>query len=81
MRLSRNPPDESRSGSPLGGGETLADERKARTLELWSRRSQRPLTEEDAREIAENMTGFFRVLLEWKAKKATLGVERDRHAA
>jgi hypothetical protein len=81
MRLSRNPPDESRSGSPLGGGETLADERKARTLELWSRRSQRPLTEEDAREIAENMTGFFRVLLEWKAKKRTPDVDRERNAA
>ena len=41
----------------------------------------RPLTEEDAREIAENMTGFFRVLLEWKAKKRALGVDRDRNAA
>jgi len=81
MRASRNPVDESGSGSPFGGGETLADERIARTLEIWSRRSSRPLTEEDAREIAENMTGFFRVLFEWKAKKATLGVERDRHAA
>ena len=81
MRASRTPVDKSGSGSPFGGGETLADERIARTLEIWSRRSSRPLTEEDAREIAENMTGFFRVLLEWKAKKETLGVERDRHAA
>jgi len=62
-------------------GKTLADERLARTLELWSRRSQRPLTEEDAREIAENMTGFFRVLLEWKAQKRAPGVDRDRAAA
>ena len=62
-------------------GETLADERLARTLEVWSRRSTRPLTEEDAREIAANMTGFFRVLLEWKAKKRTHGVDRDRNAA
>jgi len=81
MRHARNPVDESRSGSPSGGGETSADERSARTLELWGRRSSRPLTEEDAREITENMTGFFRVLLEWKAKKATLDVEPDRHAA
>jgi len=81
MRPSRNPVDESRSESPLGGGETPADERRARTLELWSRRSARPLTEEDAREIDENMTGFFRVLLEWKAKKRALGDDRDRHAA
>ena len=81
MQLSRNPAEESRSGSPSGGGETPADERSARTLEIWSRRSMRPLTEEDAREIAENMTGFFRVLLEWKAKKRALGVDRDRNAA
>jgi hypothetical protein len=62
-------------------GQTLADERLARTLELWSRRSARPLTEEDGREIAENMSGFFRVLLEWKAKKRAPGVDRDRNAA
>jgi hypothetical protein len=65
----------------LGGGETSAGERSDRTLEVWSRRSTRPLTEEDAREIAENMTGFFRVLLEWKAKKRAPGVDRERNAA
>ena len=81
MRPARNPAAESRSGSPSGGGENPADERSARTLELWSRRSTRPLTEEDAREIAENMAGFFRVLLEWKAKKRALDVDRDRNAA
>jgi len=81
VRLSRNPADETRSGSPLGGGETSPGERSDRTLEVWNRRSTRPLTEEDAREIAENMTGFFRVLLEWKAKKRALGVDRDRNAA
>jgi hypothetical protein len=81
MRPEKSSVDESRSESPSGGGETPADERSARTLELWSRRSARPLTEEDAREIAENMTGFFRVLLEWKAKKGALAVCRDRNAA
>jgi len=81
MRPSRNPVDESRSGSPSGGGKTPAGERSDRTLEIWSRRSSRPLTEEDAREIAANMTGFFRVLLEWKAKKRAPRVDRDRNAA
>jgi hypothetical protein len=81
MQASRKPVDESGAGSPFGGGETLADERIVRTLEIWSRRSSRPLTEEDAREIAENMTGFFRVLLEWKAKNRAPGVDRDRNAA
>jgi len=81
MRTSRDPVDESRSSSPLAAGEAAADERIARTLEIWSRRSSRPLTEEDAREIAANITGFFRVLLEWKAKKRAPGVDRDRNAA
>jgi hypothetical protein len=81
MRPSRTSVDESRSESPSGGGETPADERSARTLEFWSRRCAQPLTEEDAREIAENMTGFFRVLLEWRAKKRALDVDRDRNAA
>ncbi|HVC78264.1 MAG TPA: hypothetical protein VND96_17275 [Candidatus Micrarchaeaceae archaeon] len=65
----------------LVSAKTLADERLARTLDLWSRRSTRPLTEEDARVIAENMSGFFRVLLEWKAKQRALGIDRDRTAA
>ena len=37
------------------------------TLELWQRRASRELTGEDAREIAENVAGFFRLLLEWKS--------------
>jgi hypothetical protein len=81
MRPSRIPVAESRSGNPSGGGETPADEGSARTLELWSRRTTRLLTDEDAREIAENMTGFFRILIEWKAKKRALGVARNRNAA
>jgi hypothetical protein len=36
-----------------------------RTLGVWRPRSPRSLTEEDARQIAANMTGFFSVLAEW----------------
>ncbi len=36
-----------------------------RTLEVWQPRTSRALTREDARQIAENVTGFFRILLEW----------------
>ena len=38
-----------------------------RTLELWQPRSSKALSEEDARQIAENVTGFFRILMEWGA--------------
>ena len=43
---------------------------QARTaLRLWQPRASRPLSEEDAREISENLIGFFRVLAEWDAKE------------
>lgn len=40
-----------------------------RTLEVWQPRTQRLLSLEDAREIAENMTSFFDILREWEAKE------------
>jgi hypothetical protein len=43
------------------------DSRADRTLRLWQARTSRKLTSEDVREITANMTGFFRLLLEWQA--------------
>jgi hypothetical protein len=37
----------------------------ARTRQIWQPRIGRDLTDEDARQIAENVTGFFTVLAEW----------------
>ena len=37
------------------------------SLALWQRRTERQLTTEDARQISENVVGFFRALLEWEA--------------
>ncbi len=37
----------------------------ARTRQIWQPRIGRDLTDEDARQIAENVTGFFAVLAEW----------------
>jgi hypothetical protein len=43
-----------------------------RTIELLQPRLPRELTREDARHIAENVTGFFSILAEWsKAEAAT----------
>ena len=36
-----------------------------RTRQVWQSRIRRDLTDEDARQIAENVTGFFAVLAEW----------------
>jgi hypothetical protein len=37
----------------------------ARTRQIWQPHIQRDLTDEDARQIMHNVTGFFRVLKEW----------------
>ena len=36
-----------------------------RTREVWRPRVGRDLTREDARQIIENVTGFFAILTEW----------------
>jgi hypothetical protein len=36
-----------------------------RTCRLWQPRIGRDLNREDARQIAENVTGFFGILAEW----------------
>lgn len=40
-----------------------------RTIEIWRPRVGRPLTREDARQIVENVTGFFAILLEWDRER------------
>jgi hypothetical protein len=46
---------------------------KARlTVEVWQPRAARDLQDEEAREIAENIVGFFNLLLEWES------AERER---
>jgi hypothetical protein len=39
-----------------------------RTIQVWQPLSEDRLTEEDAREIVENLTGFFSLLEEWDQK-------------
>ena len=43
-----------------------------RTHKVWQPRIRRKLTDEDARQIAENVTGCFSILAEWSrpAKEA-----------
>ncbi len=35
------------------------------TIRLFQARTNRPLNKEDARQIVENMIGFFQILAEW----------------
>ena len=36
-----------------------------KTRKVWQPRMQRNLSDEDARQMAENVTGFFAILAEW----------------
>jgi hypothetical protein len=47
--------------TPKPANDNLLD----KTLTVWQPRSRRNLSREDAREIAENVTGFFSILHEW----------------
>jgi hypothetical protein len=47
-----------------------------RTVVLWQSRGRRTLSHEDARQIVENITGFFSVLHEW-SRAETLAVAND----
>jgi hypothetical protein len=40
------------------------------TIEVWQPLSTTHLNREDARQILENMTGFFNLLLSWQAAAA-----------
>jgi hypothetical protein len=62
-----------------------------RTRQVWQPRLGRDLSREDARQIAENVTGFFAILAEWSRaetpvpanhmrKPSTSDVRREKKA-
>lgn len=61
--VARSAPRRSR-WAPVPANSPLIDS----AMKFWQPRSQRPLSREDAREIVENITGFFSILLEWEAQ-------------
>jgi len=40
-----------------------------RTIEVWQPRNANRLSDQDARAILENVTGFFTLLLEWETSE------------
>jgi hypothetical protein len=53
------------------------------TVTFWQPRTSRKLTREDARQIVENVNGFFRILLEWEmaSQREAAAVEPQPTAA
>jgi hypothetical protein len=53
-----------------------------RTRQLWTARLGRDVSCEDARQIAENATGFFAILAEWaRAERLAAANDNEGHAA
>ena len=53
-----------------------------RTRQVWQPRLGRDLSREDARQIAENVTGFFTILAEWsRAVMSAPANDTDRPSA
>jgi hypothetical protein len=52
-----------------------------RTLEFWQTRTSQRLTREDAREMVENITGFFRILREWEVADQPAATHREKTKA
>jgi hypothetical protein len=50
---------------PDAANDNDAGKHIARTRQIWQPRIQRDLTDEDARQIMHNVTGFFGVLAAW----------------
>jgi hypothetical protein len=49
-----------------------------RTIGLWQSRGRRTLSHEDARQIVENVTGFFSILHEWSRAEAVAAANDNR---
>jgi hypothetical protein len=70
---SEKPPAE---GGTTGNSRTYPSEDLIQhTIRVWEPRLGRTLTEEDARQILENVVGFFRVLHDWNRKEHQAGAE------
>lgn len=50
----------------------------AQTKGFWAKRSGRLLSDEEAREAAANVSGFFRVLAEWKREACEDDEQKER---
>ena len=61
--------------TPSAANDNLID----RTRQVWQPRLGHDISREDARQIAENVTGFFSVLAEWaRAEQAVPANDTDK---
>jgi hypothetical protein len=68
--MSEPTPDE----ASIAANDNLID----RTRTVWQPRTGRNLTDEDARQIVENVSGFFKILTEWSPAEIHANENGDR---
>lgn len=66
MKTTRRDPSRHVEANPSSHTRAVDDALLERTVRLFEARSSRSLSKEDARQIVENVSGFFRILAEWR---------------
>jgi hypothetical protein len=62
---------------PTAANDNLLD----RTIALWRHRLGREISREEARQVTENVTGFFTVLLEWSRCETLAAANENKQPA
>jgi len=73
--MSELPPHES---SIAGIPPAANDNSISQTIALWRPRLGRDLSREDARQMVENVTGFFSILYEWSRAETRIAANDNR---
>jgi hypothetical protein len=68
----REPPVRSSVKSSHAANDNLKNDLRQRTWRVWQPRIARDLSSEDARQIVENVAGFFAVLADWSRLEGTI---------
>jgi hypothetical protein len=63
--------------APPAANDNLIDQ----TIAVWQPRLRREISREEARQIAENFTGFFSILHEWSRGEAPPAANDNEQAA
>jgi hypothetical protein len=63
--------------APPAANDNLID----RTIAVWQPRQRRQISREEARQITENVTGFFSILHEWSRSEAPAAANDNEQPA
>jgi len=67
--------------TPAAASTAANDNFLDRTIAVWRHRLGREVSREEARQITENVTGFFNILLEWSRDQAAAAANDNEQRA